>query len=248
MSRSKHLKSPFKPKNTPELSVVIPEGIRPTSKVIEVELPNSRTKKKGKNSRSGNASFTVVDIVDVAPIAPSVPKKLKKLHAPAPKVSKTDNLDPKDLHADDRALSQSTKTNQSDHLGAKISDSGTHKSSKRRLRMPKGSTPKNYSNRLTLPELINAESAIGRTLFGPIPVGHQREFFTSRRNVWIWHESWTDQLGRVQKYTVRYEVRPEGVFKRTDQSPYQRIEGEELDNFRATAKTYLNLIKRNLYS
>ena len=39
--------------------------------------------------------------------------------------------------------------------------------------------PPAYSNKISLDDLINAESAIGRTLFGPIPAGHQREFFES---------------------------------------------------------------------
>ena len=37
-------------------------------------------------------------------------------------------------------------------------------------------------------ELINAESALGRTLFGDVAPGHQREFFMHKKNVWIWHE------------------------------------------------------------
>ena len=104
-----------------------------------------------------------------------------------------------------------------------------------------------YSNRLTLPELINAESALGRTLFGEIPDGHQREFFAARRNVWIWHENWVDQLGNWQEMTIRYEVHPNGVFKRCGEGDYEKIEGDELDNFRKAAASYLKLIKSRLY-
>ncbi len=106
---------------------------------------------------------------------------------------------------------------------------------------------KAYSNRPTYDELINAESALGRTLFGPIPEGHQREFFASRKNVWIWHESWTDKFGALQDLTVRYEVRPTGVYKRANKGNYQKIEGAELDNFRQAARSYLNLVKTKLY-
>ena len=104
-----------------------------------------------------------------------------------------------------------------------------------------------YTNKLTYEDLINAESALGRTLFGPIPAGHNREFFAAKKNVWIWHESWTDNLGALQDMTVRYEVRPTGVFKRANQGNYEKIEGAELDNFRRAAHSYLDLVKSKLY-
>ena len=99
----------------------------------------------------------------------------------------------------------------------------------------------------TYEQLINAESAIGRTIFGPIPAGHRREFFEYRKNVWIWHESYVDPNGVMRDMTVRYEVRPNGVFKRAGSANYHKIEGSELDNFCRAAKTYLSLIKTHLY-
>lgn len=104
-----------------------------------------------------------------------------------------------------------------------------------------------YTNKLSYDDLINAESALGRTLFGPIPMGHQREFFASSKNVWIWHESWTDKFGALQDMTVRYEVRPTGVYKRANRGNYEKIEGEELANFRRAAHSYLDLVKTKLY-
>ena len=77
-------------------------------------------------------------------------------------------------------------------------------------------TTQPYTNKLSLNDLINAESELGRTLFGPIPAGHQREFFASKKNVWIWHENWTNQFGQLQEMTIRYEVRPTGVYKRSN--------------------------------
>ena len=109
------------------------------------------------------------------------------------------------------------------------------------------SAKQTYTNKLTLDDLINAESELGRTLFGPIPVGHQREFFASKKNVWIWHESWTDQFGKLQEMTIRYEVRPTGVYKKSLGGSYKKIEGEELKNFRQAARGYLNLVKTKLY-
>ena len=104
-----------------------------------------------------------------------------------------------------------------------------------------------YTNRLTYDELVNAESAIGRTIFGPVPAGHQREFFEYRKNVWIWHESFVNPAGAMQEMTVRYEVRPNGVYKRPGNGIYHKIEGAELDNFRKAARIYLDLIKTKLY-
>lgn len=108
-------------------------------------------------------------------------------------------------------------------------------------------TEQSYSNKLSIEDLINAESELGRTLFGPIPAGRQREFFESRKNIWIWHESWTDQFGKLQQMTIRYEVRPTGVFKKPTGGSYKKIEGEELNNFRKAARSYLDLVKTRLY-
>lgn len=105
-----------------------------------------------------------------------------------------------------------------------------------------------YTGRPTYEDLINAESELGRTLFGPIPMGHQREFFESKKNVWIWHEGWIDELGAEQQMTIRYEVRPNGVYKKPLGGSYEKIEGAELDNFRRAARAYLDLVKTKLYS
>ena len=98
------------------------------------------------------------------------------------------------------------------------------------------------SHRVRLAEaerkLINAESALGRMLFGEVQPGHQREFFCLQKNVWIWYED-----GK----TIRYEVRESGVFKKVDRGHYTKISGEELEHFRAATKAYLQLLKMNLY-
>lgn len=104
-----------------------------------------------------------------------------------------------------------------------------------------------YSNRFTYDELVNAESKLGSTLFGPVPTGHQREFFAHKNNVWIWHESWTDQFGALQEMTIRYEVHPTGVYKKLAGKDPKKLEGAELDNFRHAASAYLDLVKTKLY-
>lgn len=98
----------------------------------------------------------------------------------------------------------------------------------------------------TLDDKINAESELGRTIFGPIPAGHQREFFEHKKNLWIWHESWTE-CGQPHEITIRYEVRPDGVFKKSNGSAYFKITGAELENFRLATRKYLELIKTQLY-
>lgn len=103
------------------------------------------------------------------------------------------------------------------------------------------------NNGFTYEELINAESELGRTLFGPIPEGHQREFFISKPNVWIWHESFVNSVGKVEEMTIRYEVRPTGVYKKPVGGMYEQLRGEELTNFRRAARGYLELVKTKLY-
>ncbi|MDR3298400.1 MAG: hypothetical protein LBT19_03485 [Candidatus Nomurabacteria bacterium] len=87
-------------------------------------------------------------------------------------------------------------------------------------------------------ELLNAESAFGRKIFGAVPDGHTREFFHHKKNVWIWYEDGV---------TMRYEVRPHGVFKKVGDGKYQVISGKELENFRQATKVYLELVKKHLY-
>ena len=101
----------------------------------------------------------------------------------------------------------------------------------------------------TRDDLINAESELGRTIFGPIPEGHQREFFEKQKNLWIFYESWTDPAsGQDFETTIYYEVRPSGVFKRVFGKGFQKLEGAELENFRRALHAYADLVKTKLYS
>lgn len=102
------------------------------------------------------------------------------------------------------------------------------------------------SSLMTYADLINAESALGRTIFGPIPAGHQREFFVHKKNIWVWHEGWFDEKGEPHNLTIRYEVKPEGVFKLAN-GKYVRLRDTELDNFCNAVRTYYKLVKTNLY-
>ncbi len=97
-------------------------------------------------------------------------------------------------------------------------------------------------------DLINAESRLGSMIFGPVPEGHRREFFHDRDNIWIWHEGWVDPATKhSRQLTVRYEVRPAGVFKKVSAGHYIQLKGAELENFRRATHVYLQIIKQKLY-
>ena len=100
--------------------------------------------------------------------------------------------------------------------------------------------------KLTEDDLINAESKLGGTLFGPIPEGHRREFFRYRHNIWVYHESWTYRRKRMEA-TITYKVRENGVYKCPLGGECVKIVGAELSNFRIATKEYLKLVKNKLY-
>lgn len=113
------------------------------------------------------------------------------------------------------------------YFGSSVNPFKRQENKKRRARMAEAER-----------KLINAESALGRMLFGEVQPGYQREFFCLQKNVWIWYEN-----GK----TIRYEVRESGVYKKVDTGNYAKISGKELENFRAATKAYLLLLKMNLY-
>ncbi len=104
---------------------------------------------------------------------------------------------------------------------------------------------KKYTER----ELLRAESAIGRQLFGPIPSGHQREFFCLDARTWIWYEKWIDpETKKPREHTTRYEVHSNGVIKIQENQPYTVLEGEELKNLEAAVKIYHEKVMREVYN
>ena len=112
------------------------------------------------------------------------------------------------------------------------------------LRMPKNRSLKKLTER----ELLRRESEIGAQLFGPIPKGHQREFFCLDESTWIWHEAWTDAKGRSQQATTRYEVHSNGILKVQEGARYEYIDGVELDNLTLATRLYYEQIARNIYN
>ena len=108
-------------------------------------------------------------------------------------------------------------------------------------------TPSRLPDHPSRADLINAESRLGSTIFGPVPQGHRREFFHDRENVWIWHEDWQDENQHPCQFTVRYEVRNSGIYKKVATGKYLKLEGDELINFRKATYSYLCLVKKYLY-
>lgn len=102
--------------------------------------------------------------------------------------------------------------------------------------------------KLTERELIQLESEIGRTLFGPVPKGHRREFFNLDPTTWIWHEQWRDEYGQSHEMTTRYEVHEKGILKVQPGPTYANVEGQELENLRVAAELYHEKVMRDVYN
>lgn len=117
-------------------------------------------------------------------------------------------------------------------------------------RVPSSSRRKTSSPRkkMTNRDFIRMESKIGAQLFGPVPKGHRREFFCLDEHTWIWYEEWTDNQGRAQSVTTRYEVHPNGILKVQDSQPYQVVEGEELRNFAMATRMYRQQVIKSVYN
>lgn len=101
---------------------------------------------------------------------------------------------------------------------------------------------------LTERELIELESEIGRTLFGPAPENVvRREFFNLDKDTWMWHEEVLQPDGTKKDLTTRYEIQAKGVLKVQPGPRYSYLEGQELDNFVLATKEYYERVTRGLY-
>ncbi len=96
-------------------------------------------------------------------------------------------------------------------------------------------------------DLIRMESVIGGRLFGPVPKGHNRQFFCLDERTWIWYESWTDQAGNPHSMTTRYEVRPDGIIKAQDGKIYAYVGQEEAQNLVEAARLYSQEVSKQIY-
>lgn len=98
-------------------------------------------------------------------------------------------------------------------------------------------------------DLIRQESQIGAKLFGEIPNGHKREFFCLDARTWIWHESWSDNLGgsRTEK-NIRYEVRDNGILKSINGGDYAWVDDQEAQNLAEAAILYHQYVSALIYN
>ena len=95
--------------------------------------------------------------------------------------------------------------------------------------------------------LIRHEAQIGGELFGPVPEGTVREFFCLDQYTWIWYEEWTDESGRRQKRTTRYDVRADDIVKTTDGEHYQNVSSKEIDRLIDAVTAYRDRVRKEIY-
>lgn len=102
--------------------------------------------------------------------------------------------------------------------------------------------------KLTERELIQLESQIGQSVFGPLPSNVvRREFFNLDDKTWIWHEEVKKDGQPNSEVTIRYEVQPKGILKVQSGPRYTYIEGAELQNFVMAVHEYYERVTRGLY-
>jgi hypothetical protein len=109
------------------------------------------------------------------------------------------------------------------------------------LRMPR----RGFLSGVSEGELLKAESAIGKTLFGEIPSGVSRDFFNLDATTWIWHQESTTDEGAVA--TTRYEVKDTGILKAQDGAQYSYVEGKELQDLTTAIAMYYDKVMPGIY-
>lgn len=98
-------------------------------------------------------------------------------------------------------------------------------------------------------EYIEREARVGGEVFGKIPSGRTRQFFCLDQHTWIWHEAWNDERGLAHSFTINYEVRPDGIFKRVNGSgQLSKVTGDELSNFNQAIHEYRKRVIDSVYN
>lgn len=103
------------------------------------------------------------------------------------------------------------------------------------------------SKALTERELIQSESEIGATLFGPVSSGGRREFFNLDPSTWIYYDEWNEGSAGKKTLTLRYEVHHNGILKVKEGARYEFIHGEELENFMTATQEYYRQVSEKVY-
>lgn len=95
-------------------------------------------------------------------------------------------------------------------------------------------------------EAIHEEAKVGGAVFGEVPAGVRREFFCLDERTWVWHEEWSDDDGKKQVRTTRYDVRPHGIFKSQNGQQFLPVSRDEVRNLIAATKRYNEIIDTEL--
>ncbi len=95
--------------------------------------------------------------------------------------------------------------------------------------------------------LLREEAKIGGQLFGPLPKGHDRQFFCLDKHTWVWHEEWLDSNGQRHVIMTRYDVRPSGILKSQNGSHYTRVSDKEAKHLWDAANLYRERVTQEIY-
>ena len=96
-------------------------------------------------------------------------------------------------------------------------------------------------------DFIHLEAKIGGRMFGVTQKNVRREFFCLDPHTWVWHEEWTDNYGKRQIVTTRYNLRPEGIIKAHNNQHYEKVGKDEAKNFILAASLYLKRVRAEVY-
>jgi len=95
--------------------------------------------------------------------------------------------------------------------------------------------------------IMQYEARLGGELFGPIAKGNRREFFCLDERTWVWHEEYTDDTGKRQIVTTRYDIRPGGILKSQGANSYVGLSESEERHFRQAVRLYAQRVGGELH-
>lgn len=104
-----------------------------------------------------------------------------------------------------------------------------------------------WPRKLNRRELIKKESELGKQLFGPIPAGHDRDFFCLDDHTWVWHEGWRDAKGSYRSVSTRYEIHQDRIIKIQDGQPNRLVGSSEAERLLEATKWYYHLVGKHVY-
>ena len=95
-------------------------------------------------------------------------------------------------------------------------------------------------------EYLRREAKIGASLFGPVPRGHQRDFFCLDDNTWIWNEAWEDGNGQLLNMHTRFDIHSNTIIKHQNgvQVPMSL---NEIANLVHAMEQYYKLVSTQIY-